>query len=369
MSLGTDTTSATQLVPSGWDGPLIDADVHVNVSSIERLAEFMSDHWREFVREAGFGGPFGVATIYPPGAPTTVRTEWVPADGRAPASDLALLRQQVLDAGGAEHTILNCYYGIESVRHPDLGLALAQAVNDWLIAEFLDRDDRLRASLVLPGHDPVAAAREVDRVGGHPGFVQVFLPVRSAKLWGNRVWHPLFEAITRHGLVAGIHNGGIPDGPPTPTGWPSWYVEETAGDIQVFMAQITSLIGEGLFEKFPTLEVAILEGGFTWLGPLMWRLDKEWKGLRRDIPWVKRPPSQTVRERIKVSVQPLDLGPPEHYASVVDWIGSEEMLMFGSDYPHWHNQDAAALLAVLPREVHRKVMADNARSLYGLAER
>jgi predicted TIM-barrel fold metal-dependent hydrolase len=366
VSVLDQTTSATQLVPSGWAGPLIDADVHVNVPSIEHLRRYMSDHWAEFVVEAGFSGPFGVATIYPPGAPTTVRPEWVPADGRPPASDLELVREQVLDAGGAEAAILNCYYGIESVRHPDLALALAQAVNDWLIAEFLDQDERLRASLVLPGHDPRAAAAEVDRVGGHPGFVQVFLPVRSAKLWGNRVWHPLFEAITRHGLVAGVQNGGIPDGPPTPTGWPSWYVEETAGDIQTFMAQITSMVAEGLFEQFPDLQVAVLEGGFTWLGPLLWRMDKEWKGLRRDIPWVKRPPSKTVREHFKFSVQPLDLGPAEHYGAVVDWLGSDELLMFGSDYPHWHNEDVAALLAVLPEAAHARVMSENARSLYGL---
>jgi predicted TIM-barrel fold metal-dependent hydrolase len=366
MSLATETSSAAQLVPTGWTGPLIDVDVHVNVPSIAHLRQYLSDHWAEFVVEAGFSGPFGVATIYPRGAPTTVRDEWRPADGRAPASDLELVREQVLDAGGAERAILNCYYAIESVRHPDLALALAQGVNDWLIAEFLDRDDRLRASMVVPGHDPAAAAREVDRVGGHPGIVQVFLPVRSAKLWGHRLWHPLFEAVTRNGLVAGIQNGGIPDGPPTPTGWPSWYVEETAGDIQVFMAQITSVVAEGLFDKFPDLRVAVLEGGFTWLGPLLWRMDKEWKGLRRDIPWVKRPPSEIVREHIKLSVQPLDLGPPEHYASVVDWIGSDALLMFGSDYPHWHNEDVAALLAVLPADAHAKVMSENARDLYGL---
>ena len=76
--------------------------------------------------------------------------------------------------------------------------------------------------------------------------------------------------------------------------------------MQVFFAQLTSLIGEGTFERFPGLRVALLEGGFTWLPSLMWRLDKEWKGLRRDIPWVRRPPSETIRERVRLSVQPLE---------------------------------------------------------------
>ena len=34
---------------------------------------------------------------------------------------------------------------------PDFSLALARAVNDWLIAEFLDSDERLRGSIVVPG--------------------------------------------------------------------------------------------------------------------------------------------------------------------------------------------------------------------------
>ena len=56
----------------------------------------------------------------------------------------------------------------------------------------------------------------------------------------------------------------------------------------IFQAQLTSLIAEGAFERFPELRVVLLESGFGWLPPLLWRLDKEWKGLRREIPWVKQ---------------------------------------------------------------------------------
>ena len=58
----------------------------------------------------------------------------------------------------------------------------------------------------------------------------------------------------------------------------------------IFEAQLTSLIAEGAFERFPELRVVLLESGFGWLPPLLWRLDKEWKGLRREIPWVKHAP-------------------------------------------------------------------------------
>ena len=96
------------------------------------------------------------------------------------------------------------------------------------------------------------------------------------------------------------------------------------------------------------------------------RLDKEWKGLRRDIPWVRQPPSQTIRERVRLSVQPLDAGPPEHLAQIVDEIGSDEVLMFCSDYPHWHEQEVDALLGVLDEPARGKLMHGNARELYRL---
>ncbi len=153
---------------------------------------------------------------------------------------------------------------------------------------------------------PELAAREIDRVGDHPGFVQVLLPARSEHPYGSRLFHPLWEAIARHDLVAGIHFGGAPGNPPTPSGWPSYYFEEYAGMAQVFQSQLTSMISEGVFDQFPTLRVTLLESGFTWLPAHMWRFDKEWRNLRRLVPWVKRAPSEYIREHVRLTVQPLE---------------------------------------------------------------
>ena len=56
---------------------------------------------------------------------------------------------------------------------------------------------------------------------------------------------------------------------------------------QVFQAQVLSLVSEGVFDKFPDLRVALIETGVTWMPSLMWRFDKEWRGLRNLTPWVK----------------------------------------------------------------------------------
>lgn len=349
-----------------WTGPIVDADIHVNVPSIDALRPYLSGQWLDWIDEIGFSVPPSLATKYPAGSAVTCAPEWRPEDGTTPASSLSLLRDQVLDPLGSEYAIVNCYWGIDSVRNPDFASALAQAVNDWLIDQWLDRDDRLRASLVVPAHNPAEAAREIDRVGDHPGFVQVFLPVWSPVPYGNRIWHPMFEAIERGGLVAGLHYGGSSEGPTTSTGWATWFTEEYGGSQAMYWSQILSMIAEGLFQRFPDLRVSLLEGGFTWLGPILWRLDKEWKGLRREVPWVNRPPSQIVGEHMRVSVQPIAAGPQEDFRRVVEWLGSDELLLFGSDYPHGHEQSIDTLLDVLPDAACTKLMSENARAHYRL---
>jgi hypothetical protein len=239
-------------------------------------------------------------------------------------------------------------------------------VNDWLIDQWLDKEPRLRASLVVPARDPAAAIAEIERVGDHPGFVQVLMPVRSDRLYGQRIFHPVFEAMTRHDLVMGLHWGGWVDEAPSPTGFPSWYVEEYAAECHVYAGQITSLIAEGTFKAFPSLRVSVLEGGFTWVPSWGWRMNKEWKGLRREVPWIDRLPLDIIRDHFRFSTAPLDSGPAEHMAKIVEWLGSEDILMFASDYPHRHDDDIAAFLKVVPETMRPKMMSESARAWYRL---
>ncbi len=351
-----------------WDGPVIDVDVHVN-TTMEALLPHLDVQWAEFIRERGFGKmgePLGIKRVYPPGAKSTAMAEWVPSDGRQPASDLQMLREHILDHLQVDVAIANCYFAVDSIRYPDFAAAVAAAINDWMIEEWLERDTRLRASIVVPARSPQLAAREIDRVGGHPGFVQVLMPVRSDRLYGNRCWHPTLEAIARHDLVFGLHFGGTSDGPPTPTGWPGYYMAEYVGEPTLYWAQLTSMIAEGAFQQVPDLRVSVLEGGFTWLPPVAWRLLKEWRGLRRDIPWVNRAPTELIREHTRFSTAPIDAGEPDELEAVVRWLGSEDLLMFATDYPHWHDDDFAALLAATAPEARSKLMAGNAREWYRL---
>src|SRR5207237_10214872 len=121
-------------------------------------------------------------------APTTVAPGVTAPEGKPAGSglNLELIQKEVLDPWNVEVGILNCAYAVDSLHNPDTAAAMAAAVNDWLIAEWLEKDSRLRASVVVPSRIPDMAAREIERAGEHPGFVQVLLPVRSEAPYGNR---------------------------------------------------------------------------------------------------------------------------------------------------------------------------------------
>jgi predicted TIM-barrel fold metal-dependent hydrolase len=100
----------------------------------------------------------------------------------------------------------------------------------------------------------------------------------------------------------------------------------------------------------------------------MWRVDKEWKGLRRETPWVKKPPSDYMRQHIRLTLQPLDAPPDsEHLLQVIGQLESDEMLMFSIDYPHWHFDSAGeAVPEGVSESLLEKILRENARAWYRL---
>jgi predicted TIM-barrel fold metal-dependent hydrolase len=279
-------------------------------------------------------------------------------------SPLDTLRARVLDKT-ARYAILNLYYGVELIRHPDWAAALASACNDWLMTNWLDKDPRLRAGIVVDPKYPDLAANEIDRASKHPGFVQVLLPVRSEVPYGNRRYAPLLEHAVSAGLAVGIQFGGFTGNATTPVGWPSTYFEDYVGMITAFQAQVLSLIVEGTFERLPGLKIALLEAGWTWMPSFLWRMDKDWKGFRREAPWVGAPPSAYVRKHFHATVQPMDASP--QVASLlpyVEQIGSDAFLLFASEYPHRHATPARELLDLLSPVLRGKIEHDNAAKLY-----
>jgi predicted TIM-barrel fold metal-dependent hydrolase len=93
-----------------------------------------------------------------------------------------------------------------------------------------------------------------------------------------------------------------------------------------------------------------------------------WERFRDELPGVKRPPSEYLRERFWYTTQPADEPEdPRHLREVFDWVGLDRIL-FASDYPHWDYDDPNRALSVrLTPAERRMVFRDNAVGVYGLS--
>jgi hypothetical protein len=124
-------------------------------------------------------------------------------------------------------------------------------------------------------------------------------------------------------------------------------------------------MAEGVFAKFPDLIVVLMESGVSWLPAYMWRFTKFWKGLRSEIPWVSDPPGTIIRERVRLTSQPFDAPPdPGGIERLMNQIGSEEMLLFATDYPHWQFDGDQAVPASVSPALRHKMMVENPRRTY-----
>jgi uncharacterized protein len=109
----------------------------------------------------------------------------------------------------------------------------------------------------------------------------------------------------------------------------------------------------------------LLESGVTWLPGFLWRHLKTWRGVRPEVPWVDRPPPEIIRDQVRLTMQPFDAPPdPEAVAQVIEQIGSDDMLLFATDYPHWQFEGMQAAPAGIPPAVLRKAMRDNPLATY-----
>lgn len=345
---------------------LIDCDVHNAPNSISELQPFLPKRWQQYISDSGFDAPPG--PTYPKAFARAARRDAWPPRGGLPGGDPEFARQQLLDSWQIDFAILNPLYNVAAVHNIDFAVALMQAVNDWTAETWLSHDSRWRGSIVVTPQDPAAAAEEIRRQGRDGRFVQVLLLVRSEALYGKRQFHPIFEAACEVDLPIGIHFGGGGH-PITPCGWPSYYLEDHTGMSLAFQAQVTSLIIEGVFEKFSSARVTLIEGGFAWLPSLMWRLDKNFRALRDEVPWLTRPPSEYIREHFRSTTQPIEEPPnPRHLMDILDMIGCDDFLMFATDYPHWDfDAPDRALPAIVTGDLRKRIMATNATAQYDFA--
>ena len=354
---------------------IIDCDVHpLFADGIRSLYPYMPDAWAQrFQRKRAHqaGGGLTLRFAHPNGA--VVRDDATPAPGKPGGSDPHFLVQDLLNQHDISLAVLNSLQSgsLCSVHASvDESIVIAQAANDYYMDQWLPVDPRLTYAPVVPSQDPAAAALEIRRVGRHGQVSAIAVPPISI-LMGNRYWWPIYEAACDMGLPILLHVTGseaIYSGAPLPAGGlPDTYIERYVTLGQGAETNLNSLVMNGAFERFPGLKILFVEYGFVWPVPLMLRMDRLWRGLRHEVPWVKKSPIDYVNDHVWFTTQPIEEPrDPRDLERLVKMVGVEN-LCFSTDYPHWDNDMPMQSLRSLAKEDRDKIFRTNARQVLRLS--
>ena len=339
--------------------PIIDCDIHPGAPKDNPIEPHIPPSFREAMRQGmgagpgqGYANPFGVNR-------RDIRCE-NPVDTAREHLDRYNIAYGVLQPPGIKATVVSSVDG---------GSAIAQAWNDWQATTWLPVDDRYLGSICVNMHDPLVAAKEIRRWNDNPRMCQVVVSGEALRLYGDRSFHPIYEALNEVGKPICLHPGSEGSyGSSTPVGRPTTYFEWHSGISLTFQAHLISLICEGVFEKFPKLKFVFCESGYSWLAGVMWRTEKNFKALRTATPWLKRLPSEYIFEHCRWTSQPLEEpANPDHLLQMFDMLKADRTLCFATDFPHWDFDDPnRAFPRKMSDHLKRRIFYDNAAELYGL---
>jgi predicted TIM-barrel fold metal-dependent hydrolase len=271
--------------------------------------------------------------------------------------------------------------GVNGLAEKDLAAALCHAVNLWLIEEYLPADPkRLKGVGLIPCQDPGTAVKELDWLieRRSQGVVSAMLPVNVYGInLGDRRFDPIYARAQETGLPLSVHPQTGHDGE-----YGVWgtmgagserlekysYVHMTAFCFEPMIA-LMHMIGEGVFDRFPTLRVAFVEGACGWLPFWANRLDEHFEKLRPQWPHCLRKPSEIIQSgQVALTCEPEETILPY----VLDTMG-EDTVMYASDYAHWDSEypESVRLVDKIPglsEAQKRSVLGRNAIEWFGLED-
>ncbi len=343
---------------------LIDCDIHNNIE------DWKTDIWPYWTHQeqVAFGDAFPPIGSEYYLMPAGIIRRDVLADGGVPASDPKRTAVAVLDRPGTDRALLIPQGAIflGAVPNPDHVTAISRGMNRWIINKWLASDARWRGVIMVAQQDPSWSVDEIYRLAQTPGMVGIYLPIGS-NVVGHNWYFPIYQAAQDCDLPIVLHAsdyGRTQSGPAVPT---ALHPIDSRLNVQfVFRLGLSSLIANGVFERFPRLKFLFAETGVALLPELMWKMDRDWEAAPDATPLVKRRPSEYVVERCKFTTQPF-VEPLKHtqIAQMCDMIQAHRTLLFSSDYPHWDADEPTRVIQELPKDIRRRVMVENALDLFG----
>jgi predicted TIM-barrel fold metal-dependent hydrolase len=350
---------------------VVDSDVHP-VPKAGQLAPYIPEPFRSKYYLSHKKGDTIIYDAPDYAYAKAMRVDTFPDDGNFAGSDPNMALRQAIVEGGSDVCVLEPGFGTHYL--PEMSQALCTGMNHWLANHWLDGannwHERWRGSICVAIEDPPGAVREIEEWAGHPFMAQILIRAEPRPAWGSPQYDPVWEAATRHDITVACHLSRGRDDmmPMPPVGFPSYNHDFMVTYSLLAANQVMSLIFDGVFDRFPTLRIVLVEHAFSWILPLMWRMDAIYAACKSTMD-IKRKPSEYVKQHIKFTTQPLDY--PEDKTELtraLEWMEADKILLFSSDYPHWTYDDPRWLLKHLPVQMREAIMFKNGIEIYKLPD-
>lgn len=288
------------------------------------------------------------------------------------------LRLTDMDRDGIEASFMFGPIHAFNCDDPQLRIAVHRAYNDWLIEFCSYAPTRLFGVAALPSDpkDLDAAIAEMRRLADTGKVKQVNLLVGRAGPVYTDEWEKFWSAAEETGLIVSMHvGGGNPGaGPAAGSERPSTVLNISRAFITNFLDTFHGLLKEGVFDRHSQVKLVLAEVGLGWLPWLVQDMDYKYQQLLENKPyWDERgglpmsvPPSEVWKRNFWVTFQDDPVG-----LALLDFC-NEDHILWASDYPHPDStfpesrKIAADQLGSVTPLQQRKILRDNALSLYGL---
>ena len=266
---------------------------------------------------------------------------------------------------------------VNGLQNKGLAGATCHAVNRWLVDYCSADPKRLKGVGLIPCQDPPAAARELEYLAAN-GIVSAMLPTNVYGInMGDRRFDPIYATAQEIGMPLSVHpqtghdgqygvNGVMGAGSERMEKYA--YVHMTAFPFEAMIAMM-HMIGEGVFDRYPRLKVAYMEGAAGWLPFWAQRLDEHFEKLRPQWSDCQRKPSEIVKsEQIAVTCEPEE----DILPTVLDMMGNTQV-MYASDYAHWDSEFPESVRMIdhilgANEEYRRRVLGQNAIQWFNLKD-
>jgi predicted TIM-barrel fold metal-dependent hydrolase len=276
-----------------------------------------------------------------------------------------------LDQEGIESQFIYPTLGLfweDGVEDPDLAAAHCRAYNTWALEVCQSYNRRLYPVCHVSLRNPVEAARELERLA-KAGVRAIFIaamPVNGTSL-GNPKFDPVWAAAQNLELAVGlhlvVHKAYIGN---------EWHRDSDPGFMFMSMNVIqdprmalTTMVYDGVFERFPRLRVATIESASGWVAEWLDRLDYRYSYMGHTTQ-MRRPASEYFARNIWISADPEERTLPY----MIELLGDDKFFI-GSDYPHAEGftqpvAKARRALGRLPATAVDKVLGGNAARFFGI---